>query len=92
MTSYERIKAMSVEEKLAYNKLSEMTVEQKLELYNKYNNYKLCGICSITGCNGLTLGPNGPIYPRCADGNFNDYVSLEKLDDECLQIILDELE
>ena len=91
-TNYNRIKAMSVEEKLAYNKLSEMTVEQKLELYNKYNDYKLCGICSITGCNGLTLGPNGPIYPRCADGNFNDYVSLEKLDDECLQIILDELE
>lgn len=92
MTNYERIKGMSVEENIAYNKLSEMTVEQKFELYNKSNDYKLCGICSITGCNGLTLGPNGPIYPRCSDGNVNDYVNFEKLDDECFQIILDELE
>lgn len=84
---------LGVEEKLAYNKLSEMTVEQRFNLYEKHND-NLCGICSIRryGCNGLSLGPNGPIYPRCADGNFNDYVSLEKLDDECLQIILDDIE
>lgn len=93
MTNYERIKAMSVEEKLAYNKLSEMTVEQKFKLYEEHND-NLCGICSIRiyGCNGLSLGPNGPMYPPCDNANVDHYVDFEKLDDECLQIILDEIE
>lgn len=93
MTNYERTKAIIVEEKLAYNKLSEMTVEQRLKLYEKHND-NLCEICSIRiyGCNGLSLGPNGPMYPPCADVNVDHYVDFEKLDDECLQIILDESE
>lgn len=93
MTNFGGIKEMSVEEKLAYNKLSEMTVEQKFELYEGHND-NLCGICSIRiyGCNGLSLGPNGPMYPPCADVNFDHYVDFEKLDDECFQIILDEIE
>ena len=93
MTNYERITTMGVEEKLAYNKLSEMTVEQKFKLYEEHND-NLCGICSIRnyGCNGLSLGPNGPMYPPCDNVNVDHYVDFEKLDDECLQIILDEIE
>lgn len=92
MTNADRTKEMSREENLAYNKLSEMTVEQKIELYTKSVDSGLCGVCCFDDCNGLTLGPNGPIYPKCADGDFYDYVNLERLNDECFQLILDELE
>lgn len=90
---FECLKKQSAEEKIAYAKLIEMNVEQRFKLYEKYND-NLCGICNIRiyGCNGLSSGSNGPIYPRCADGDVNDYVDYEKLEDECLQIILDELE
>lgn len=31
-------------------------------------NGTLCLVCKyFSDCNGLTLGPNGPIYPPCSD-------------------------
>ena len=80
------------DEAVAWDKLSEMTVEQKLKLYDKYNDGNRCSVCLFTSCNGMTLGPNGPIYPKCSDHNPDDLVVPEKLDDECFQLILDESE
>jgi len=82
---------VDADEALAWDRLSEMTFEQKLELYDKWNDGNRCSVCIFTSCNGMTSGPNGPIYPKCSDHNPDDLVVPEKLDDECFQILLDEL-
>ena len=81
-------------EKIAREKLSKMTKEQKFNLYADYYDCDWCRICIYNNyfynCHGITLGARGLIYPKCADDNPENYVDYKKLDDECFQIILDE--
>lgn len=45
------------------------------------NHDMLCDVCRFRryGCGGLTPGPNGPIYPPCADGDPENYVDEDSL-------------
>lgn len=48
------------------------------EMFNKLEGEDCCKYCHFRDeCNGLSCGPNGPIYPRCADLNTNEYMDYE---------------
>lgn len=48
------------------------------EIFNKLEGEDCCKYCRFHDeCNGLSCGPNGPIYPRCADLNPNEYMDYE---------------
>lgn len=80
------------DEAVAWDRLSEMSFGEKIDLYDKYNDGDRCSVCLFTSCNGMVSGPNGPIYPKCSDHNPDDLIIPEKLDYECFQILLDESE
>lgn len=41
-----------------------------------------CECCPLSGlgCKGLTFGPNGPIFPKCADNDFADLLIPEEVE------------
>lgn len=48
------------------------------ELFNKLEGEDCCKYCHFCdACNGLSCGPNGPIYPICADLNITEYMDYE---------------
>lgn len=48
------------------------------EMFNKLEGEDCCKYCHFHDeCNGLSCGPNGPIYPRCADLSTNEYMDYE---------------
>lgn len=62
-----------------------LTEDQKTFLDNLYEQSRLCEVCpyAAEGCTGgVRGGPNGPIFPPCADGDYEcfiDIVALEEL-------------
>lgn len=55
------------------------------DAFNKLEGEECCNYCRYrNACNGLTLGPNGPIYPPCADLNTNVYMDYELFKEDYL--------
>lgn len=43
---------------------------------------RLCEVCRFRyDCHGLSMGPNGPTYPACADGDYEIFVDLDALEE-----------
>lgn len=58
--------------------MTTITNQTLLEMLNKLEGEDCCKYCHFRDeCNGLSCGPNGPIYPRCADLNTNEYMDYE---------------
>jgi len=53
-----------------------------------FDHERQCDVCKYQhdGCGGLTAGPNGPIYPPCADLEPEHYV-----DEDYLREVYDEI-
>lgn len=52
--------------------------QQIMKAFNELEGEDCCKYCRFHNeCNGLSCGPNGPIYPRCADLNPNKYMDYE---------------
>ena len=54
---------------------------------SNYENYELdCSTCPFQkeGCDGMTCGPNGPIYPPCSDLDENETIE-EKYENYMIQ-------
>ena len=46
------------------------------------NGEELCEFCKYNGeCNGMTCNGNGPVYPACADLEFDSYIDWDKVCD-----------
>ena len=42
-----------------------------------------CECCTCRGfCKGITLGPNGPIFPPCSDHDFGELLVHELVEDK----------
>lgn len=67
-----------------------MTDKEKIEKWIKENVENYCSYCTYACENpGVTGGPNGPVYPPCAD--WNEVIMMQSLDvDSILQDIEDE--
>ena len=65
-----------------FRKMLEAVIEQD----------RLCDVCRFQhdGCGGLTLGPNGPIYPPCSDSDPENYVDEDFLREVYEEIMEDE--
>lgn len=51
---------------VAHDVMTDQELNTMLDVVEKHN--QLCIICQyFIECNGLTQGPNGPLYPPCAD-------------------------
>lgn len=43
---------------------------------------RLCEVCQNRfKCHGLSMGPYGPSYPACADGDYEIFVDLDALEE-----------
>lgn len=65
--------------------------ERKIEKITELD--MLCDVCSYKtrGCNGMSINPNGPVFPPCADDNTYDYVDERLLEQIYTEILEDEL-
>lgn len=58
-----------------YNMFKEQQIKKA---FDELEGEDCCKYCRFHDeCNGLSCGPNGPIYPRCADLNTNEYMNYE---------------
>lgn len=58
-----------------YNMFKEQQINKA---FNVLEGEDCCKYCRFHDeCNGLSCGPNGPIYPRCVDLNTNEYMNYE---------------
>ena len=49
------------------------------------NGEELCEFCKYNGeCNGMTCNGNGPVYPACADLEFDSYIDWDKVCDKVI--------
>ncbi len=58
------------------------TMMEKITQYDRQ-----CDVCKFAaGCSGFIPGPNGPIYPPCAEGEPENWI-----DEQSLQTIYEEI-
>lgn len=58
--------------------------EKKLqEWMNSHDGEDYCTYCLYSDeCHGMSLGPNGPIYPPCCSKNIEDLLDTEAILDD----------
>lgn len=88
----ERIRKRNVLINTVYDKLYNLTDEQMLDIvFEQYDEY--CNVCVIrTRCSGTSSGPNGPIFPPCADGFGSKLIDKEALYNEVEEILMEKEE
>lgn len=76
-----------------YTNYYNMSKEKQIQkAFNKLEGEECCNYCRYCGeCNGLTLGPNGPIYPPCADPSENDYLDYKAFKRDYLEKFKEEI-
>lgn len=57
-----------------------MSIKEKLEAMELDDLCEVCRYASRCSGGGVRGGPNGPIYPYCADHDLEDFVDEETLD------------
>ncbi len=78
---------------IAYEKATSMTYDEQLDRIEKEN--MLCDICgynSYCGGSGVRSGPDGPVYPPCADKGVDSFVNEDDIFAKCVEIIMEELD
>lgn len=59
-----------------------MTENESAFLDDLADHDRLCEVCQLRfDCHGLSMGPNGPSYPACADGDYETFVDLDALEE-----------
>ena len=73
--------------------MPEVSYQEKLEAIESKG--LICDVCSFfpklcSGDGGVRGGPNGPIYPPCADAETYDFVSPDKVEEIYRELVEEE--